>query len=382
MLFSVVPGQDKLDELKEALIQSVLVKRVAHAQCFQGASGSAVLPLALAFATYLNCMEPLRDDACGRCFSCTSMEKLIHPDLQLVFPNKSSIQEGQETYKSLFRSSLRESSFLTLEEWASVIGSENKQCQITRQDIVISIQNISLKTAIGKYKVVLIWLPEYLNHVAANTLLKTLEEPPLGTIFLLVSHNLEKVLPTIRSRVQQYNIPPFTSTAICKLLQSKFPNENPLKIKEVALFSQGDYHKAIQFMEKATEPHFDQFCDWMRSCYSQNFIQIIKQAELFQKQEKDSQKAFFVYALQLIRLILLNKFLEKKTFSQQISTFIEKFKQVITVEQIKHIIVLFDQGYNNLEQNANAKMVYTYISIQIVNLFQNKYTGIKRIIGS
>ncbi|TDG95621.1 ATP-binding protein [Cardinium endosymbiont of Culicoides punctatus] len=361
--------------LKNNLSRTVNINKVAHAQLFVGPVGSANLALALAFATYLNCTTHRDGDACGSCPSCTSMAQLTHPDLQLIFPRKSlsSIYDNQSESKCLdiFRNCLRDNPFLTIQDWSAATDYDSKQCQITKKDASNIIQRLSLKAFIGQYKIVLMWLPEYLNHTAANALLKTLEEPPLRTVFLLVSFDSEKILPTIKSRTQQHHIPLFSEEAIQQILRDKYSNLDINQYREIAFLAAGDVHKAFQLIEQPITDHFERFSNWMRNCYSNSFSKLIMQSEAFHKLSTDVQKAFFTYTLQMLRVTLLNNL--NHTHYQEISNteavFIKKFSQNVSVNQIKNIIYLILENYNYLERNANAKMIYTHLSIQIVDVF-------------
>ena len=82
MQFRDVIGQA---QAKKQLLQSVHSNRLSHAQLFLGKPGSGHLSLAIAFAQYVNCEQPTQEDSCGSCPSCLKFEKLIHPDLHLVF---------------------------------------------------------------------------------------------------------------------------------------------------------------------------------------------------------------------------------------------------------------------------------------------------------
>ena len=83
MRFSDIPG---LDNEKNRLIDSFKSNTVHHAILFSGQKGSANLSLSLAFSTYINCEQKSETDSCGECSSCIKMDKLIHPDLNFVFP--------------------------------------------------------------------------------------------------------------------------------------------------------------------------------------------------------------------------------------------------------------------------------------------------------
>lgn len=370
MQFAEIPEHHAF---KNTLIRMAVTGKVAHAQLFVGPAGSANLALALAFATYLNCSCRQEADACGSCFSCATMAQFTHPDLQLVFPKKASsaVSETQSAYLETFRNGLKKNPFLTLEEWVSAMHYDSKQCQISRKDASKIIQQLSLKPFIGPYKIVCIWLPEYLHHTAANALLKTLEEPPVDTVFLLVSSNRDKILSTIRSRSQQHTIPPCSGEAIQQVLRNKYRDLDLHRCKEIAFLAQGNLSKAFQLIDQDVEGNFEHFSHWMRSCYSGDLIKLVAQSETFYKLSVDTQKSFFTYALQLTRVTLLSKLacpLLPIHLTAEVA-FSKKFGLNVTMNQLKKIITQLAQAYSYLERNANAKIVYAHASIQIANIF-------------
>ena len=77
MYFTDIPG---LEETKNKLRKSIVENKIAHAQLFYGKEGCAKLPLAIAYARYLNCEKRENTDSCGHCMSCVKYEKLSHPD--------------------------------------------------------------------------------------------------------------------------------------------------------------------------------------------------------------------------------------------------------------------------------------------------------------
>lgn len=366
MLFSAIPEHQGL---KKALMESKSDNRVAHAYLLSGCCGSAAWPLGLAFSTYLNCLSPEKDDACGECLSCISMSRFVHPNVQFVFPHQ--VGEGHKEYEDDYpkwRIFLKQNPFPMLQDWSVLLG-EGKQCQITKGDIDHGIKNIYTRPSLGAYRVVCIWLPECLNRVAANALLKVLEEPPLHTVFVLVSHDLDRVLPTVRSRVQRHNVPLFTDRALALLVQKQFSYLLSEQMEEVVFFARGDYIQAKRYIEHDIVSHFEQFCDWMRSCYSRNFTHLVQNAESFHSQTKDYQKVFFADVLRLVDIILECKVLHKKPRLGRISEFVENFQKVVAFDQIQYMTQLFNQGYDHLGKNANAKMVHMHISLEIARMF-------------
>ncbi|RZK56749.1 MAG: hypothetical protein EOO91_11500, partial [Pedobacter sp.] len=146
MQFKEIIGQD---DIKRQLIQTVVENRVSHAQLFLSAEGSGALPLAIAYAQYLNCQNKSASDSCGECSSCRKYERYIHPDLHF---------------------------------------------------------SLSYKAFEADTKVLIMWLPEFLDR-EGNALLKIIEEPSPNTLFILVAQNQEQILSTILSRTQIVKVP-------------------------------------------------------------------------------------------------------------------------------------------------------------------------------
>ena len=99
MKFSDIPG---LKKEKNRLMDSFNSNSIHHAILFFGQRGSANLALSVAFATYLNCLERTDQDSCGNCSSCSKMNKLIHPDVNLIFPVAPTPKINKEVISDKF----------------------------------------------------------------------------------------------------------------------------------------------------------------------------------------------------------------------------------------------------------------------------------------
>jgi len=213
MRFSEIIGNE---ELKRQLVRMVRGGRLGHAILFTEENGGGAFAFALALAQYVNCRQPDGEDACGVCNSCHKYQKLIHPDLHFVFPVSSSTllseSEKKGPVSDYFLTPFRELAlahpYFTEQMLYDAIGIENKSGLISVNEAKRIFDKLSLRAAEGQWKTMIIYLPEKMNLDAANKLLKLLEEPPLGTLFLLVSHNPERLLPTIRSRCQSIRLQP------------------------------------------------------------------------------------------------------------------------------------------------------------------------------
>src|SRR5688572_28198421 len=216
MLFKDVIGQQ---DLKRKLIADARKNTVSHAQLLLGPLGHGGLPLALAFSQYLNCENPKEDDSCGVCPSCSKAGKLIHPDIHFSFPfPKVDKKERCDEFIHDWREALQENPYLDLFSWMSRFEAENKQPNIPIRECHDIFHKLSLKAFESPYKVVVLWLPEYLGK-EGNSLLKILEEPPDRTVFIFVAENSDMMLPTILSRMQIIKIPHIEYGALEEALQ-------------------------------------------------------------------------------------------------------------------------------------------------------------------
>lgn len=366
--------QDHLS-LKEHLIGRVQQHQIPHAQLFWGPEGNAGLPLVRAFITYLYCQHPLKEDTCGQCSPCRQMQKLVHPDVTFVFPTSTPQQitpkdKVSTHFMKTWRSFLHEHPYGQASDWSCYLNSENKRLSIAREETRGILQGVSLKGFENSYKVILIWLPEYLHPTAANALLKVIEEPPSATLFLLVSHDPEKVMGTIRSRVQQIHVPAFTDEALVKMLKQQHAIEQE-RLTQIVLLAEGNFNKALKLVEKAEEEHFTRFKSWMRLCYARDFTQLTDEAAAFQALSSIDQRSFLVYALHLLREALVLHFKQNvltRTSSLE-QVFVKKLKQQLTHQQVKAWINWLNQACYCIERNANPKLLYLDLSLKIAHTF-------------
>jgi len=203
MNFSRIPGQT---EIISKLLRSVKEERVSHAQLFTGPAGCGSLALALAYAQFVSCEDKKETDSCGICKSCVKYEKMIHPDLHFVFPvikGKKTTDPVSDNYIDDWREFVKKSPYFGLNNWLDTIEVGNAQGLIFASEASEIIRKLSLKTFESDFKIMIIWLPEKMHQATANKLLKMIEEPPEKTLFLLVSEEPDKILPTILSRCQK-----------------------------------------------------------------------------------------------------------------------------------------------------------------------------------
>ena len=370
MRFSKIPG---LSNEKKRLVDSFKANTIHHAMLFVGQRGSANLSLALAFATYINC-KSRGDDSCGLCSSCNKMDKLIHPDVNFIFPVAPTTKINKEIISDKFieswRSSVIESPYLTVEDWFEIYGFENKQPNISKDEVRNLVKKLSLKPFESVFKINIIWLPEYLNISTANAMLKILEEPPGNTLFFIVTNNHQKLISTIRSRVQLFKVKRFSDEDMKEYL-SLSQSVSESEVDQAIYLSDGDLNKAEKYLYASNSEDLEKIKVWMRSCYTQNFQEINSQVEWFNSLSKIKKRTFLIYSLKLMREALVSGIDESLSkISDGEMSFISKFRTTLDSDDFEEIIIFLDESIRFLDRNANPKILFLDLSIKISNLFK------------
>ena len=375
MLFAQIPG---LEEVKSTLIHSVKNSHVAHAQLFAGAEGSAALPMALAYATYVNCLDKKEHDACGVCSSCTKYNKLIHPDLHVVYPVTTNKKITKDASSELFFTEWREiflsNPYLTFGDWMDMLDAENKQLIINVEESRNIIKKISLKSFEAEYKVVIIWLPEFMRHEAANGLLKVLEEPPVKTLFLLVTAQQEKLLTTIISRTQRIQVRLFEDSEIKKYLVEEKEIEDP-QAKRVTYLADGNMREAIRLLSEEDQDHESKIRDWLRACYGSKLQDMIRLSDEFSGLSRELQKSLLQYSLSILRDSLIYKTVGEDLLRVDETSqddMVQRFSNVIDFTKISKMSHVLNEAYAQIERNINSKIVFVDTSFQLTHIFKSK----------
>ncbi len=371
MLFAKVIGHAVL---KAKLIGNIRESRVAHAQLFMGPRGSGNLPLALAYAQYLLCEAPEVTDSCGRCPSCSQLQKLEHPDLHLAFPIFFAEKKPKtcDHYLPQWRKAVLSEPYVDLDLWREYLDTENKQLRMG-VDIAQEIQGrLSLRSFRGGYKVMLIWLPELMDTAASNKILKVLEEPEPNTVFLLVSNDSEQLLATILSRAQLVKIPALRPGEVSEVLRERFPELKEDEALTLSLRSEGDLLEAVDMAEKGEEELFIFFRDWLRVCFGARIADAAEFAEGFQKMGREKQKALLRYGLYLIRQCVLNwqQVPELvRTFGQE-DEFVQKFSSLLNERNAEGIRSELELAHVHVERNANPKLLFMDMSYRMMGFLR------------
>ena len=358
---------------KNFLINAENKNHVAHAQLFFGSEGSPNLSLALAFISFLNCNNKVNNDSCGECPSCKKIDKMIHPDVHFIFPVAPTNKINKNVISDLFikewRNFILDDPYQNVNDWFNFYGFENKSPNISKDESRNLIKKLTLKPFESENKIVLIWLPEYLHLYTSNALLKILEDPPPKTFFFLITNDYNRLLKTILSRVQMFKIRNFSDEELKKeILKKEDIAENELS--KLILTSDGNLNQAKKIINSSNEDFLSFFKIWMRNCYSNDYAKIQLDLEWFNNQTKINKKAFLIYSLNLIResfVIKINSSLSRIVDEE--SEFIKNFSQSLNEEKTEKIILELNDSIRFLERNANPKIIFLDLSIEIANAF-------------
>lgn len=189
-----------------------LTAQRGHACLVTGTAGLGQFELAMAMAASALCERAAAQDAsqaklykaCGQCDACHMVRAKSHPDLAVLLPETLSLALGWPLDEK------------TQEDLDDKKRKPSKQIKLEAiQDLINFVQRTSSR---GKGLVVVIYPAEAMNHIAANALLKSLEEPAGQTRFVLATEDSAALLPTIRSRCQSLVLtPPETKLAVAWL---------------------------------------------------------------------------------------------------------------------------------------------------------------------
>lgn len=377
MFFKDVIGHDII---KKRLIKTVKDNRISHAQLFTGPEGSGSLALAIAFAQYVSCLDPKESDSCGTCVSCQKYMKLIHPDLHFVYPVATTKTITKDPVSDDFindwRSFILDNPYQGQEQWYEYIGVGNKQGIISKNESYKIIRKLSLKAFESEYKVMIIWLPEKMNQVAANKLLKIIEEPPPKTLFLLVSEDSGKILPTILSRTVINKIPKIDKNSLFNTLKGRFLISND-ELKKSVQLADGNYLQVVDLLseEENNLDNFRMFIQIMRLCYTGKVIEIVKWVDEVSIKGREKQKSLLAYALRMIRenfMLNLAKGQNGKIIqlSGEEAEFSKKFYPFIHENNVYEIAEEFNSAHFHIVSNANSKIVFLDLALRIIKLIK------------
>ncbi len=363
-------------KLKEQLLNQVHERRISHAQFFLAQPGSHAFALAVALAQYLCCEHPTDSDSCGTCPSCAQFSKLSHPDLHIYFPNCTTKAVKKDPDSLLLAQqfkdfALKNNCHIDMQDWLNELEGENKQPSINIRDCSHIINQNSMRSFMGGYKAYILWSVDRLHHAAAPKLLKTLEEPDGQSLFILISEKPDQILSTILSRTQLVKIPRLTDEELAGALKAAVPEMDDQTARDIAVISEGDYHKAMQIYQNNAEQRdmIDTFDTMMTSIVAfaarrpateLNYAHVQELFGDIVKQGRERQKAFLDLTLRMLRNLLMQNMgggaIAKVT--EQEAHILSSFHS-LNLKQISKMTEECNKALYHIGRNGNTAIILT-----------------------
>ena len=373
MRFADIIGQD---ELKARLVRTLDSGRVSHAQLFTGLPGAGALPLAVAYAQYLNCRNRRNGDSCGVCPDCQQTAALAHPDLHLVFPVNKQGKKSGETVRSdeflpLFREQFAATGgYFTPAEWYDRLDlGKTLKGMISAKEADEIIRKLSFKSYGGEYKIMLVWLPETMNDEAANKILKILEEPWERTVFLLVSERPDFLLPTIISRTQEVAVPRLPVGVLER--EALAAGCDGARARSAARLACGDL-TALRRLAAGEDDgrrseNFELFRSLMRLSYNDKHLELVTWAEDTARLSREQQREFLRDAARLLResYVIHAGLAEISYLWGDEAEFCTKFAPFIGNQNVEPILAQIESAAAQIAQNGNPTVVFTHFALAV-----------------
>ena len=369
MAFEQVIGQR---EVQQRLTQMVSEGRLPHAIMLCGPQGCGKKALAIGFAQML-LARTANDEA--------MLRKLEHPDLHFTYPTIKLPSMGSDhkpvsdDFAKEWHELVMGGLYFTMTEWLEQMGGENQQAIITAGESDELVRKLSLKSSQGGYKISLVWLPERMNTECANKILKLLEEPPSQTVFIMVSEEPDRLLETIRSRVQRIDVKRIADDDVRKALVEKRGLTEDMA-QRITRMANGNWLKALQMLsaDSENELFLDMFQSLMRLAYQRKVKDLKTWSERMAAMGRERQKRFLEYFLRLVRENFMYNFRQPDLcyMTQREEDFARNFARFINEANVLPITDLANVAIRDIGQNANAKIVFFDFALQMIVLLIQK----------
>lgn len=370
MKFSDIPAHD---DVKRQLTEMVDDDRMPHALLLEGKSGIGKMMLARALAQYIHCTNRNDGDSCGRCPSCLQHQSFNHIDTHFSFPViKPKGKTGaviSDDWIEQWREFIMQSPYMEMNSWVDMLGNANAQPVIYADESLALIRKLNLTSHASRFKIVLMWLPERMNEACANKLLKLLEEPHDDTLFIMVSNEPAKILPTIYSRLRRIEVKRLPDTVVASYLQERYGVDDAAAAG-LARLAEGSIPEGVRRLSSSDESRqfLEMYMSMMRLAYQKKVGAMRKWSNDAADFGREKSCRFleycerltgenYIYNLHNPQLVLLDN--EEGRFSANFARFINE-------RNVERLRTLFIEARRDIAGNANAKIVFFDMAVSII----------------
>ena len=382
MKFSEVIGQE---DVKDRLRELVRERRVPNTLMFCGPVGSGKMPLALAFASYLLGERDGEASLLADSQAIVNAEAMLarweHPDLHFTYPVIKPVGTSAEhkmtsdDFTREWHELLCKSPYFSMDAWLACMDAANQQAIIGAGESDELTRKLSLKSSQGGYKVSIIWLPERMNVECANKLLKLLEEPPRQTVFIMVCEEPDALLDTIKSRTQRIDIKRIDDASLEQALIERRAIDADTAHR-IARIAGGNGLRALENLEAGNENRLflDMFIMLMRLAYQRNIKELKQWSEAVAGYGREKQRRLLRYMMRMVRENFMYNFGQPELcyLTQEEENFSCKFARFINEANVVDINELLQKAHRDIGQNANAKIVFFDLALQMIVLLIRK----------
>jgi len=357
-LFNLI-GQEQTRKYWDSLLRS---GRFGHAHILSGHSGVGKDAMALNIAASLNCKADT-NKPCGACSACRQMQNFEHPSLHLLFalPRRSASQT--DPFSGIKDGEMK----LINEELAKKIKWSYYHLQVDgANDIRIAAirklrKDIYLAHDTGSTRVVIILRAHRMNVEAANALLKVLEEPPSGTVFLLTTEFPDRLPDTIRSRCSMHHIPDLSWMQIRDDLVEK-KGTTAVQAEISARMAMGDLAAAHTFAEQDNTFWLDRIRATLNALAREDFVSVHKQTLLLKDKDLENDES----RQQFLSLLIL--------FFRDVALDINPEDTALWVTQVQQMQKLFPHcdshgAIKAIERTKDALVRKVHLQLALTALF-------------
>ncbi len=357
-------------EIQEKILHAYRSGRMPHAFLFYGPEGSGKDAMAIAVAQLLNAADEqgIIDRTSPQY---RKIALLQHPDVQFIFPTpaKTNVkpEELQEALAEKARNPFRQTGF------------PGKNTFIGIDTIRELKKEASFKRYEGRQKVFIISEADQMRVEAANALLKLLEEPPPDLVIILITANIYKILPTIKSRCQLLRFRQLPEAAIREIVQRYEPRADARALPALIRLSGFNLRRTFAFLDQDALHLRDQAIDFLRKTVmihkSQELLQLIEPVAA-QKDRTNAHLLLWFLLLWFRDILHLQKGARPENEIcnvDQIDT-LKKFMTFTPNADVIRIVGAIEQALRDLTdvRNFNPLLIFTALAIKLHKQLKNK----------
>lgn len=375
MKFSEIPGHSKI---KEQLREMADSGQMPHAILLAGKSGIGKMNVARTFMQYAQCTSPRDGEPCGVCQSCRQHQSFNHPDVHFIFPivkiKAQKIEESNDRI-DLWKRMLEECPGMVPEYWLELLDAGNSQPRIYVEDADYIVRADAMSSFSSKYKFFLIWLPEKMNQETANKLLKVIEEPTEGTVFLMVSNNDADILPTIFSRTRRFNMLPVGEDELVRYIRTRYGLDE-MTAMHLARLAEGSIARCDELASNSGEriEFREIFQNIMRAAYAKKPGVLKETGDKLAGLGREKLRRLLGYMAGMARenfiYNLRNPMLVSMTPEEEM--FSRRFSPFIHYANVEAIVEAIESASRDIERNGNSKLILFSLFLQIIPLLHIK----------